>query len=39
MSAVIFFLAATGAIAGATGVVLLRDPFYCVLAPSGLAWP
>ncbi len=32
MSAVVFFAAATGAIAGATGVVLLRDPFYSVLA-------
>src|SRR5712692_923735 len=32
MSAVLFFLAATGAISGAIGVVLLRDPFYSVLA-------
>jgi NADH-quinone oxidoreductase subunit J len=32
MSAVLFFAAAIGAIAGATGVVLLRDPFYAVLA-------
>jgi NADH-quinone oxidoreductase subunit J len=32
MSAVLFFAAATGAIAGAAGVVLLRDPFYSVLA-------
>jgi NADH-quinone oxidoreductase subunit J len=32
VSAVLFFLAATGAIAGAIGVVLLRDPFYSVLA-------
>ena len=32
MSAVLFFIAATGAIAGAIGVVLLRDPFYSVLA-------
>ncbi len=32
MSAVIFFLAAIGVIAGATGVVMLRDPFYNVLA-------
>jgi len=29
---VIFFLAAIGAIAGALGVVLLRNPFYSVLA-------
>jgi NADH-quinone oxidoreductase subunit J len=32
VSAVIFFIAAFGAIAGATGVVVLRNPFYCVLA-------
>jgi NADH:ubiquinone oxidoreductase subunit 6 (subunit J) len=32
MSAVLFFAAAIGAIAGAMGVVLLRDPFYSVLA-------
>ncbi len=32
MSALLFFLAASGAIAGAVGVVALRDPFYCVLA-------
>jgi NADH-quinone oxidoreductase subunit J len=32
VSAVLFFIAATGAIAGAIGVVLLRDPFYSVLA-------
>jgi NADH:ubiquinone oxidoreductase subunit 6 (subunit J) len=32
MSAVLFFIAAIGAIAGALGVVLLRDPFYSVLA-------
>lgn len=32
MSAVLFFLAGAGAIAGAVGVVLLRDPFYSVLA-------
>ncbi len=32
MSAVLFFIAATGAIAGAIGVVSLRDPFYSVLA-------
>ncbi len=32
MSAVIFFLAAIGVIAGAIGVVMLRDPFYSVLA-------
>ncbi len=32
MSAVLFFLAAIGVIAGAIGVVLLRNPFYSVLA-------
>jgi NADH:ubiquinone oxidoreductase subunit 6 (subunit J) len=32
VSAVVFFLAAIGVIAGATGVVMLRDPFYNVLA-------
>ncbi len=32
MSAVIFFLAAIGAVAGALGVVVLRNPFYSVLA-------
>ncbi len=32
MSAVIFFLAAIGVIAGAVGVVVLRNPFYCVLS-------
>ena len=32
MSAVLFFIAAAGVIAGAVGVVVLRDPFYCVLA-------
>ncbi len=32
MSAVIFFIGATGAIAGAIGVVMLRNPFYSVLA-------
>ena len=29
---VLFFIAAIGALAGALGVVLLRNPFYCVLA-------
>jgi NADH-quinone oxidoreductase subunit J len=29
---VLFFVAAIGAIAGAIGVVALRNPFYCVLA-------
>ena len=29
---VIFFLAAFGALAGALGVVILRNPFYSVLA-------
>jgi NADH:ubiquinone oxidoreductase subunit 6 (subunit J) len=32
VSAVLFFIAAIGVIAGATGVVLLRNPFFCVLA-------
>jgi NADH-quinone oxidoreductase subunit J len=32
MSAVIFFIAAIGALAGAFGVVMVRNPFYCVLA-------
>ena len=32
MEAVIFFLAAIGATAGAIGVVALRNPFYAVLA-------
>ena len=32
MSAVLFFIAAAGVISGAIGVVLLRDPFYSVLA-------
>jgi NADH-quinone oxidoreductase subunit J len=32
VSAVLFFLAALGALAGAIGVVSLRDPFYSVLA-------
>ena len=32
MSSFFFFLAALGAIAGAFGVVLLRDPFYSVLS-------
>jgi len=32
MSAVLFFIAALGAIAGAIGVVMLRDAFYSVLA-------
>ncbi len=32
MSAVLFFIAAAGVIAGAIGVVMLRNPFYCVLA-------
>jgi NADH-quinone oxidoreductase subunit J len=29
---VLFFVAGAGALAGALGVVLLRNPFYCVLA-------
>ena len=32
MAALFFFIAAIGAIAGALGVVLLRNPFYSVLA-------
>jgi NADH:ubiquinone oxidoreductase subunit 6 (subunit J) len=32
VSAVLFFIAAAGVIAGAVGVVVLRDPFYCVLS-------
>ena len=32
MSAVLFFIAAIGVISGAIGVVVLRDPFYCVLS-------
>ena len=35
MSTVLFFLAAIGAISGAVGVVVLRDPFYSVLALVG----
>ncbi len=35
MSAVLFFLAAIGAITGAVGVVVLRNPFYSVLALVG----
>jgi NADH:ubiquinone oxidoreductase subunit 6 (subunit J) len=35
MSAVIFFITAIGAIAGAIGVVALRNPFYSVLALVG----
>jgi NADH-quinone oxidoreductase subunit J len=35
LSAVLFFLAATGAISGAIGVVVLRNPFYSVLALVG----
>jgi NADH-quinone oxidoreductase subunit J len=32
VSAVLFFIAATGVITGAVGVVVLRNPFYSVLA-------
>ena len=32
---VLFFIAGAGALAGALGVVLLRNPFYCVLALVG----
>jgi NADH-quinone oxidoreductase subunit J len=35
MSEALFFIAGTGAIAGALGVVLLRDPFYSVLSLVG----
>jgi NADH:ubiquinone oxidoreductase subunit 6 (subunit J) len=35
VSAVIFFIAAIGALAGAIGVVTLRNPFYSVLALVG----
>jgi NADH-quinone oxidoreductase subunit J len=35
MSAVLFFIAAAGVISGAVGVVVLRDPFYSVLALVG----
>jgi len=35
MSAVVFFIAAIGAVAGAIGVVALRNPFYSVLALVG----
>lgn len=35
MSSIVFFIAAIGAIAGAIGVVALRNPFYSVLALVG----
>jgi NADH:ubiquinone oxidoreductase subunit 6 (subunit J) len=35
VSAVLFFIAAAGVISGAIGVVVLRDPFYSVLALVG----
>ena len=35
MSQVIFFLAAIGALTGAIGVVMVRNPFYSVLALVG----
>jgi NADH-quinone oxidoreductase subunit J len=35
MSTIVFFIAAIGAIAGAIGVVALRNPFYSVLALVG----
>ncbi len=35
MSAVIFFIAAIGALTGAIGVVALRNPFYSVLSLVG----
>ena len=37
MSVVIFFIAAIGTLAGAIGVITLKDPFYCVLALVGQA--
>lgn len=35
MSAIVFFIASIGAIAGAIGVVMLRNPFYGVLSLVG----
>src|SRR3954471_20306789 len=35
MAEVVFFIAALGAIAGAAGTVVLRNPFYAVLALVG----
>src|SRR4051794_17399118 len=35
MSSVLFFVAAAGVISGAVGVVVLRNPFYSVLALVG----
>ena len=35
MSSVLFFIAAIGVITGAVGVVVLRNPFYSVLALVG----
>jgi NADH-quinone oxidoreductase subunit J len=35
VSSLLFFIAGFGAIAGAVGVVMLRDPFYAVLALVG----
>jgi NADH-quinone oxidoreductase subunit J len=35
MSAVLFFIAAVGAITGAIGVIMVRNPFYSVLALVG----
>ncbi len=35
MSSILFFIAATGVIGGAVGVVVLRDPFFSVLALVG----
>lgn len=35
ISAVLFFIAAAGTLAGAIGVIVLKDPFYCVLALVG----
>src|SRR6202521_6287558 len=35
MSTILFFIAGFGVISGAVGVVVLRDPFYSVLALVG----
>jgi NADH-quinone oxidoreductase subunit J len=32
VSSILFFIAAIGVISGAVGVVMMRNPFYCVLA-------
>jgi NADH-quinone oxidoreductase subunit J len=35
VSSILFFIAAIGVISGAVGVVVLRNPFYSVLALVG----